>query len=237
MRIQIILLTAIGLALPLARAQAQDALKDEKSKISYAIGMSLGSQWKRNALEPDQVSLDDLRRGIQDAMAGAKTLLTEQEAQETLREFSQKQQAKMMEKRRLEAEANKKIGDAFLNENKLKPGVITLPSGLQYKVLKTGTGKSPKATDIVKVHYHGTLIDGTVFDSSVQRGEPVSFPVEGVIPGWVEALQLMKEGDKWQLVIPAKLAYGEQGAGGPIGPNSTLIFEVELLAIESNPPQ
>ena len=236
MRIQIIWLTAIGLALPLARAQAQDALKDEKSKISYAIGMSLGSQWKRNALEPDQVSLDDLRRGIQDAMAGAKTLLTEQEAQETLREFSQKQQAKMMEKRRLEAEANKKIGDAFLNENKLKPGVITLPSGLQYKVLKDGEGDSPKSTDIVHAIYRGTLIDGTEFDSSAKHGDkPAQFGVGNVIKGWTEALQLMKPGAKWQLFIPADLAYGDAGRPG-IPPGSTLLFDIELVSVQPPPP-
>jgi FKBP-type peptidyl-prolyl cis-trans isomerase FklB len=125
-----------------------------------------------------------------------------------------------------------KDGETFLAENGKKEGVKTLASGLQYKVVKAGTGKTPKATDTVKVHYNGTLVDGTVFDSSIQRGEPASFPVNQVIAGWTEALQLMKEGDKWQLYIPAKLAYGEQGAGGKIGPNSTLIFDVELLSIE-----
>jgi FKBP-type peptidyl-prolyl cis-trans isomerase FklB len=123
-------------------------------------------------------------------------------------------------------------GEAFLAENAKKEGVKTTASGLQYKVIKSGTGESPKSTDTVKVHYHGTLIDGTVFDSSVQRGEPISFPVTGVIPGWVEALQLMKVGDKWQLFIPARLAYGERSPSPVIGPNSTLIFEVELLSIE-----
>jgi FKBP-type peptidyl-prolyl cis-trans isomerase FklB len=123
-------------------------------------------------------------------------------------------------------------GEAFLAENAKKEGVKTTASGLQYKVIKSGTGESPKPTDTVKVHYHGTLIDGTVFDSSVQRGEPISFPVTGVIPGWVEALQLMKVGDKWQLFIPAKLAYGARSPSPLIGPNSTLIFEVELLGIE-----
>jgi FKBP-type peptidyl-prolyl cis-trans isomerase FklB len=134
-----------------------------------------------------------------------------------------------------EAEAgakNIKAGEAFLAENAKKDGVKTTASGLQYKVVKSGSGKTPGLNDTVKVHYHGTLIDGTVFDSSVDRGEPVTFPVNGVIPGWTEALQLMKVGDKWQLVIPAKLAYGENGAGGKIGPNSVLQFDVELLAIE-----
>ena len=139
--------------------------------------------------------------------------------------------AKAEEKQKATAEKNLKAGEAFIAANAKKEGVKTTASGLQYKVIKTGTGASPKLTDTVKVHYHGTLIDGTVFDSSVQRGEPVTFPVNGVIPGWTEALQLMKVGDKWQLVIPAKLAYGEDGSG-PIGPNSVLIFEVELLDIE-----
>ena len=130
-------------------------------------------------------------------------------------------------------EENLKKGQAFLAENGKKDGVKATATGLQYKVNKSGTGKTPKSTDTVKVHYHGTLIDGTVFDSSVERGEPVSFPVNGVIPGWTEALQLMKEGDKWQLYIPAKLAYGEQSPGGKIGPNSVLIFDVELLAVEA----
>jgi FKBP-type peptidyl-prolyl cis-trans isomerase len=139
---------------------------------------------------------------------------------------------KMQAKHKAAGDKNLKEGDDFLTANGKKEGVKTLPSGLQYKVIKSGTGRSPKATDTVKVHYNGTLTDGTVFDSSVQRGEPATFPVNQVIPGWTEALQLMKEGDKWQLYIPSKLAYGEQGAGGKIGPNSALIFDVELLSIE-----
>ncbi len=235
MRIQIIFLSAIFLAMPLARAQDKDALKDEKSKVSYAIGMSLGTQWKRNALDPEQVSLDDLRRGIQDAMAGSKTLLTEQEAQETLREFSQQQQAKMMERRRLEAEANKRAGDVFLNENKLKPGVITLPSGLQYKILAEGEGDSPKSTDMVSAIYRGTLIDGTEFDSSAKHGDkPAQFGVGNVIKGWTEALQLMKPGAKWQLFIPGDLAYGDAGRPG-IPPGSTLLFDIELVSVQPAP--
>lgn len=235
MKIQIVLLLVAVLAAPLARAEDKDALKDEKSKVSYAIGMSLGTQWKRNALDPEQVSLDDLRRGIQDAMAGRKTLLTEQEAQETLREFSQQQQAKMMEKRRLEAETNKKAGDAFLNENKLKPGVITLPSGLQYKILAEGEGNSPKSTDMVSAIYRGTLIDGTEFDSSAKHGDkPAQFGVGNVIKGWTEALQLMKPGAKWQLFIPGDLAYGDAGRPG-IPPGSTLLFDIELVSVQPAP--
>jgi FKBP-type peptidyl-prolyl cis-trans isomerase FklB len=235
MKIQIVLLLVAVLAAPLARAEDKDALKDEKSKVSYAIGMSLGTQWKRNALDPEQVSLDDLRRGIQDAMAGRNTLLTEQEAQETLREFSQQQQAKMMEKRRLEAETNKKAGDAFRNENKLKPGVITLPSGLQYKILAEGEGDSPKSTDMVSAIYRGTLIDGTEFDSSAKHGDkPAQFGVGNVIKGWTEALQLMKPGAKWQLFIPGDLAYGDAGRPG-IPPGSTLLFDIELVSVQPAP--
>ena len=142
--------------------------------------------------------------------------------------------AKMQAKQAESGEKNLKAGELFLAENGKKEGVKTTASGLQYKVVKSGSGKTPAVTDTVKVHYHGTLIDGTVFDSSVDRGEPVTFPVNGVIPGWTEALQLMKEGDKWQLVIPSKLAYGENGAGGKIGPNAVLQFDVELLGIEGD---
>jgi FKBP-type peptidyl-prolyl cis-trans isomerase FklB len=153
---------------------------------------------------------------------------------ETLNAFQKQTMSKMEAKQKVDGEKNVKEGEAFLAANGKKDGVKTLASGLQYKVIKTGTGKTPKATDTVKVHYHGTLTDGTVFDSSVERGEPATFPVNGVIPGWIEALQLMKEGDKWQLVIPPKLAYGERGAGGKIGPNSVLVFDVELLSIEAS---
>ncbi len=166
-------------------------------------------------------------------MAG-KTTLSEAERKETLDNFRKEMMAKMESKQKTDGGKNLKEGEAFLAANAKKEAVTTLPSGLQYKVLKSGKGKSPKATDTVKVHYHGTLLDGTVFDSSVERGEPATFPVNGVIPGWVEALQIMKEGDKWQLTIPPKLAYGERGAGGKIGPNSVLVFDVELLSIEKS---
>ena len=168
---------------------------------------------------------------LADALAG-KTALTDAELRETLNTFRKEMMTKMEAKQKTDGEKNVKDGEAFLAANAKKEGVKTLPSGLQYKVIKSGAGKSPKATDTVKVHYHGTLIDGTVFDSSVERKEPATFPVNGVIPGWIEGLQLMKEGDKWQLFIPAKLAYGERGAGQDIGPNSALIFEVELLEVK-----
>ncbi len=226
---------ACGLVIAAASAVEKSELTTPQQRTSYSLGANIGGNLKRQVADLD-LDAKMLAAGVADALAG-KSALSETEIEEVLGAFQKEMQGKAQARQKAESEANARKGEAFLAANAKKDGVKTTASGLQYKVLKTGTGKSPKATDIVKVHYHGTLIDGTVFDSSVQRGEPVSFPVEGVIPGWVEALQLMKEGDKWQLVIPAKLAYGEQGAGGPIGPNSTLIFEVELLAIESNPPQ
>ena len=236
MRIQIIFLSAIVLAAPLVRAEDKDVLKDEKAKVSYAIGMNLGANWKRNGLEPDQISLAEVTLGIKDSMAGTNTLLSDQQAQETLREFSQQMQAKVTEKRRLEAEENKKKSAAFLAENKAKPGVVTLPSGLQYKALAEGAGDSPKATDTVSVNYRGTLIDGTEFDGNAKRGgQPATFNVSGVVKGWTEALQLMKPGAKWQLFIPSDLAYGDNGRPG-IPPGSTLIFDIELVSVQAPQP-
>ena len=210
-------------------AQEKPDLKDPKQKASYSIGADLGANFKRQGLDIDGKAL---AAGISDALAG-KTALTDAEMRETLNNFRKEMMAKMEAKQKTDGEKNVKEGEAFVAANAKKEGVKTLPSGLQYKVLKSGTGKSPKATDTVKVHYHGTLVDGTVFDSSVERGEPATFPVNQVIPGWTEALQLMKEGDKWQLVIPSKLAYGERSPGGKIGPNSVLIFDVGLISVET----
>ena len=212
-----------------AFAQDKPDLKDPKQRASYSIGANLGANFKRQDVDIDTKAL---AAGIADAIAG-KTQLTDAEMRETLNAFQKQAMSKMEAKQKVDGEKNVKEGEVFLAANGKKDGVKALPSGLQYKVIKTGAGKSPKATDTVKVHYHGTLTDGTVFDSSVERGEPATFPVNGVIPGWIEALQLMKEGDKWQLVIPPKLAYGERGAGGKIGPNSVLVFDVELLSIEA----
>ena len=193
--------------------------------MSYIIGMDIGNNLKKQSIDVDP---NILSKGIKDALAGGKPLLTEQEISETMAAF----QKEMMAKQEQVAKKNKAEGDAFLSENKKKEGVKTLPSGLQYKVIKAGTGKKPKSTDTVTTHYRGTLTNGTEFDSSYKRGQTVSFPVSGVIPGWTEALQLMEEGAKWQLFIPSNLAYGERGAGGLIGPNATLIFEVELISIQ-----
>jgi FKBP-type peptidyl-prolyl cis-trans isomerase len=170
-------------------------------------------------------------------LSGNKTLLTEEEARAALMQLQSEMQAKMQAKQTAEGEANKKEGDAFLAANKTKEGVVTLPSGLQYKILKEGSGPKPTPTDSVVCNYKGTLINGTEFDSSYKRGEPATFPVTGVIKGWTEALQLMPVGSKWQLFVPADLGYGPRGTpGGPIGPNSTLIFEVELMSIKEKPP-
>jgi FKBP-type peptidyl-prolyl cis-trans isomerase FklB len=210
-------------------AQTKMEFKDLNQKASYAIGADIASNIKRQGMDLDPKAI---AAGITDTFAG-KTQLTDAEMKEVLAEFRTQMMSQMETKQKAAGEKNLKDGEAYLAANAKKEGVKATKTGLQYRVLKEGKGKTPKATDSVKVHYHGTLIDGSVFDSSVERGEPISFPVGGVIAGWTEALQLMKEGDKWQLVIPSKLAYGEQGPGGKIGPNSTLIFDVELLAVEA----
>ena len=225
------IITSIFIAALLAsgsQAQEKIELKDARQKASYAIGMDIGANFKRQALDIDAKAL---AAGLADTLAG-KPQLTEAESKQVLNEFRTEMMAKMEAKQKIDGEKNAKEGEAFLTANSKKEGVKTTASGLQYKVLKTGSGKSPQASDTVKVHYHGTLVDGSVFDSSVQRGEPATFPVGQVIPGWTEVLQLMKEGDKWQVYIPGKLAYGERSPSPKIGPNSTLIFDVELLSIE-----
>lgn len=225
-------LTALSLLLLVGFASAESQeLKTEKDKLSYSMGVATGTQMKRQSIEVD---VDMFARGLKDVVSGGKLQMTEQEVQEALMKFQQEMGAKQAEKHKQMAEKNKKEGEAFLSQNKSKEGVKTLPSGLQYKILKEGSGKSPKVTDTVTTHYTGTLIDGTEFDSSVKRGQPATFEVSGVIKGWTEALQLMKEGSKWQLFIPSDLAYGERGAGAQIGPNATLIFEVELISIKDS---
>jgi FKBP-type peptidyl-prolyl cis-trans isomerase FklB len=225
------LLVALALGLLVGTVTAADSpdLTDAKKKASYAIGLDIANNFKQQEVGVDGAAL---AAGISDGMTG-KAKLTDAEAKAALDAFRQEVMAQMALKQQAAGSKNLKAGEDFLAANAKKEGVKTTVSGLQYKVLKSGTGKTPKATDSVTTHYHGTLIDGSVFDSSVQRGEPVSFPVNGVIPGWTEALQLMKEGDKWQLFIPAKLAYGERGPSPKIGPNSTLVFDVELIKVEA----
>ena len=225
------LIAALGILFLASQVSAEEnlVLKNQKDKVSYIIGMEIGKNFKKQSIDIDP---DILTKGIKDAISGGKPLLTEQEIQENMVTFQKEMMAKQEELAKKLGENNKKEGEAFLAENKKKDGVKTLPSGLQYKVTKAGTGKKPKLTDTVTTQYRGTLIDGTEFDSSYRRGQPVSFPVTGVIPGWTEALQLMEEGAKWQLFIPPNLAYGERGAGRDIGPNATLIFEIELISIQ-----
>lgn len=212
-----------------APAAASAALKDTRQKASYGLGLSLGRNFKSQSIDVD---VDLVVQGLKDGLAGAKPALTDAEIEQALQAFQQELMAKHAERAKAEGAANKKAGEEFLKANAAKPGVVTLPSGLQYKVLKDGTGASPKATDTVTTHYKGTLLDGTEFDSSYERGEPASFPVGGVIKGWTEALQKMKVGSKWQLFIPASLAYGSTPPpGAPIPPDATLVFEVELLGI------
>jgi len=208
---------------------AKTALKTDKDKLSYSIGLDLGRNFKRQEVDVD---VQVFARGLRDALSGGKTLLTDEQVHEVLVALQMGLRSKQAKKMQAQGEENLKAGQAFLAKNKGVDGVKTTSSGLQYKVLKDGTGKSPGKEDTVTAHYRGTLIDGTEFDSSHKRGQPASFPVSGVIPGWTEALQMMKTGAKWMVWIPANLGYGERGAGQMIGPNATLIFEIELLDVK-----
>jgi len=210
-----------------AYGEEKTELSNQKDKISYALGADMGNNLKKFEVD---VNIDFYTKGMKDALSGGKVLLTEQEIRSIIMAMQKDLQAKQQEKMKAQGEKNKKDGETYLAENKKKEGVTALPSGLQYKVITEGKGNTPKDTDTVTVHYKGTLVDGTEFDSSYKRNEPASFPVTGVIKGWTEALKLMKEGAKWQLFIPANLAYGESGRPS-IPPNSVLIFEVELIKI------
>ena len=211
------------------KTQKPLALETQKDKESYAIGMSFGSSLHKQSVEVDT---NILIKGLKDSLAGGKTLLTEDESRTIISQLQAAIRKKQEEKMAQAGEANIKEGQEFLAANKSKEGIVTLPSGLQYKILQAGTGPKPTSTDSVVCNYRGTLINGTEFDSSYKRGQPATFPVSGVIKGWTEALQLMPVGSKWQLFVPADLAYGARGAGPGIGPNSTLIFEVELISIQ-----
>jgi len=224
------MLTLVMLALPvLAAAQDTPALKTDRDKLSYALGMDLGNQLKAKGVEIDS---EVFARALRAALAGQKTLLTDADAKTIITELQKTIVVKQAAAAKVTGDKNKADGTAFLAANKAKPGVTTLPSGLQYKIIKAGTGKKPAAADTVVCNYKGTLIDGKEFDSSYKRGQPASFPVNKVIKGWTEVLQLMPVGSTWQVFIPPDLAYGERGAGTDIGPNATLIFEIELIAIK-----
>jgi FKBP-type peptidyl-prolyl cis-trans isomerase FklB len=217
MKLKLVMVFCIIFATGVVFAQDNPELKTQKDKLSYAIGVDMGNSFKKNEVDLDP---DIMVKGMKDTLTGAKPLMTDQEVRAVIVAAQKDMQAKRAEKNK-----------AYLVEHKKKKGVKVLPSGLQYKVISQGKGKTPKATDTVTVNYKGTPVDGTEFDSSYKRGQPATFPVNGVIKGWTEALQLMKEGSKWQLVIPADLAYGEQGRPG-IPPGSTLIFEVELISVK-----
>ena len=198
-------------------------LANEIDSVSYSLGLNVAKNVKAQGLE--DINLDALMKAFDDVYSGKDPMLSDLDAGQCLNSYMQKAQ---LEK----SNATREAGEAFLAQNKTREGITTTESGLQYEVINEGSGEKPGLTDKVTTHYHGTLIDGTVFDSSVNRGEPVSFSVNGVIPGWTEALQLMSVGSKWKLYVPSELAYGQRGAGGAIGPNETLIFEVELISIE-----
>jgi FKBP-type peptidyl-prolyl cis-trans isomerase FklB len=220
-----------GMVAPLF-ADGTNVLNDERSKASYAVGMMLGHNWQQQGVDVD---LGLVLQGLKDAQAGGATLMTQQEMQNTLKAFQQTLTAKRQKMQQELAAKNKAEGMAFLATNKDNPGVITLPDGLQYKVITEGNGAIPTPDAIVKVNYRGTFLDGTEFDSSAKAGHPIQLQANHVIHGWTEALTQMKVGSKWQLFIPSELAYGEQGNRG-IPPNSTLIFEVELLDTQAAPP-
>jgi FKBP-type peptidyl-prolyl cis-trans isomerase FklB len=227
----IICLGAVCIA-SIGLAQDKTQLKDQKDKASYSIGYDIGETFKKQKVE---LNPDALFGGLKDALAGKEASMTKEDREKTLQDFQKEMMEKQVAASKEAATKNAAEGEKFLTENKKKPDVKTTASGLQYKVLKEGSGASPKETDTVVVNYKGTLIDGTEFDSSFKRNEPASFQVNRVIKGWIEGLQLMKPGAKYQLFIPAALAYGERGAGQLIGPNATLLFEVELLSIK--PPE
>ncbi len=228
MKRTLLALACLGLLAPTACAQEQPPVQSEQQKTSYSLGYNIGRDFSQKNLDIDP---DVLMRGMKDALAGNTTALSEDEMRQAMMNLQKQMIAQQQQQVKQLADANEQAGKAFLAENRQKEGVKTTMSGLQYKIITKGTGKKPGRDDKVTVNYRGRLLDGTEFDSSYKRNKPATFPVGGVIPGWTEGLQLMKEGAKWQLFIPAKLAYGEKGAGPMIGPNATLIFDVELISV------
>jgi FKBP-type peptidyl-prolyl cis-trans isomerase FklB len=224
---------ALGVVFLTVTVAAQDApdLKNQKEKFSYALGMQMGAGFRKQALDLD---LDIFAKGLAESFNGAKTMLTDDEMHAVLVNAQEEYKKKQAALREEKAQAALKEGEKFLAENKNEEGVVTLPSGLQYKILKEGKGDKPELNDKVVCNYRGTLIDGTEFDSSAKHNGPATFPVKGVIKGWTEALLMMPAGSKWQLFVPPHLAYGQNGAGQMVPPNATLIFEVELLSVKEN---
>jgi FKBP-type peptidyl-prolyl cis-trans isomerase FklB len=229
MKVLLTIILSIGFLFSFSFADEKLELKDQKDKESYSLGYQIGHSLKSQGVD---INPDIYASGIRDAFGGIEPQMSREEIRATLMELQKRVMAAQQKELKEKAAKNLEEGKKFLVENQKKEGIKTLPSGLQYKVLTEGSGKTPKPEDTVTVQYKGALIDGTEFDSSYKRGQPATFQVNGVIKGWTEALQLMKEGSKWQLFIPPELAYGERGAGRDIGPNATLVFEVELLTIK-----
>jgi FKBP-type peptidyl-prolyl cis-trans isomerase FklB len=225
----VVMVIGISLLFGICYAGEKQDLKDQKDKESYSLGYQFGQGLKAQGVD---INLEIYASGIRDGLGGKASQMTAEEIRETITSLQQRLMAARQKELKEKAEKNLAESKVFLEENKKKEGVKTLPSGLEYKVLTDGSGKMPKAEDTVTVHYKGTSIDGTEFDSSYKRGQPATFKVKGVIKGWTEALQLMKEGSKWQLFIPPELGYGERGMGTQIPPNSALIFEVELISVK-----
>ena len=231
MKFRLIVLVSVFFLSGQASAGENPVLKSQKDKLSYSIGIDMGRTFKKQSINLDP---DILARGIRDGISGEKALMTDQEMKESMGVFREEmmkvRQAALMKQL---GEKNKKEGEAFLEENKKKEGVVTLPSGLQYKVINAGKGKKPQGTDTVRVNYRGTLINGNEFDSTYKRGKPEDLPLGKVIPGWNEALQQMQEGAKWEVFMPSNLAYGERSLPAKnIGPNATLVFEIELVSVQ-----
>jgi FKBP-type peptidyl-prolyl cis-trans isomerase FklB len=229
MKYAVTILISLILLSSVCYADEKLELKEQKDKESYSLGYQFGQNLKSQGVD---INLDIYTSGIRDALGGKDSLMSQEEIRATIEELQKRVMAARQKELKEKGEMNLAEGKAFLEGNKRKEGIKTLPSGLQYKVLVEGSGKTPKATDTVTVHYRGTLINGSEFDSSYKKGQPSTFQVNGVIRGWSEALQLMKVGSKWQLFIPSELAYGERAVGGQIPPHSTLIFEVELISVK-----
>ena len=224
-----IVIIALALVFAAGPVFAEDTYTKKEDKVGYTIGLNMGRDFARRELE---IGLDAFVQGFKDGLAGSEPKLSDEQRQETMMQLAAEMKAKQEAKIKLETEKNQKEGQAFLEANAKQDGVVVLESGLQYKVLKEGDGEKPKAEDTVTVNYKGTLVDGTIFDSTESRGKPATFALDKVIKGWTEALQLMKAGSKWIIYLPPSLAYGPMGAGALIGPEQTLVFEVELLSIE-----
>ncbi len=230
MKIKLIAVACMGLAMSTGASAADaPALTTDLDKLSYSVGIDLGKNLQKQGIE---INPTIMAKGIQDGMSGGATLLTDQQMKDTLSKFQKDLMAKRATQFEAKASANKEKGEAFLSQNKLKAGVVTLPSGLQYKIITAGTGTKALKEDEVTVEYTGRLIDGTVFDSTDKAGKPAVFKVSQVIPGWTEALQLMPAGSTWEIYVPANLAYGARNVGGPIGPNEALIFNVHLISVK-----